>query len=61
MFHGFGDRYSGGIGGTIGRAPRMLIIYSALIILAVLGFRSVQGGYIPTQDKQYLFSILQLP
>jgi multidrug efflux pump subunit AcrB len=32
-----------------------------LIVVAVIGFRSVQGGYIPTQDKQYLFSILQLP
>jgi len=61
VFHGFGDRYSGGIGGTIARAPRLLVIYGVLIVVAILGFRSVQGGYIPTQDKQYLFSILQLP
>ena len=61
VFHGFGDRYSGGIGGTIARAPRLLAIYAVLIVVMVIGFRSVQGGYIPTQDKQYLFSILQLP
>jgi multidrug efflux pump len=61
VFHGFGDRYSGGIGGTISRAPRLLAIYVVLIVVMVIGFRSVQGGYIPTQDKQYLFSILQLP
>ncbi|MGH8251802.1 MAG: efflux RND transporter permease subunit [Steroidobacteraceae bacterium] len=61
VFKRFGDRYSGGIGGTIGRAPRMLIIYAVLIVVAVIGFRSVQGGYIPTQDKQYLFAVLQLP
>ncbi len=61
MFRRFGDRYSGGIGGTISRAPRLLVIYAVLIVVAVLGFRAVQGGYIPTQDKQFLFSILQLP
>ncbi|MEX0735712.1 MAG: multidrug efflux RND transporter permease subunit [Steroidobacteraceae bacterium] len=61
VFKRFGDRYSGGIGGTIGRAPRMLIIYAVLIVVAIIGFRSVQGGYIPTQDKQYLMAVLQLP
>jgi multidrug efflux pump len=61
VFKRFGDRYSGGIGGTIGRAPRLLVIYALLIVVTIIGFRSVQGGYIPTQDKQYLFSVLQLP
>jgi multidrug efflux pump len=61
VFKRFGDRYSGGIGGTIGRAPRLLAIYAVLIVVTFVGFRSVQGGYIPTQDKQYLFSVLQLP
>ncbi len=61
VFRRFGDRYSGGIGGTIDRAPRLLIIYAALIAVTVVGFRAVAGGYIPTQDKQYLFAILQLP
>ena len=61
VFSRFGDRYSGGIGGTIARAPRLLVIYAALVVVAVVGFRAVAGGYIPTQDKQYLFAILQLP
>ena len=61
VFRRFGDRYSGGIGGTIGRAPRLLVIYAALVVVSVVGFRAVAGGYIPTQDKQYLFAILQLP
>ncbi len=61
VFRRFGDRYSGRIGGTIGRGPRMLVFYAVLIVVAIIGFRSVQGGYIPTQDKQYLFSVLQLP
>jgi len=53
--------YSSGIGGTIGRAPRMLVIYGLLLVVTVLGFRAVPGGFIPTQDKQYLFAIVQLP
>ncbi|MGE0032163.1 MAG: efflux RND transporter permease subunit [Steroidobacteraceae bacterium] len=61
VFWRFGDRYSGGIGGTIARAPRLLVIYAVLVVVAVIGFRAVAGGYIPTQDKQYLFAILQLP
>jgi hydrophobe/amphiphile efflux-1 (HAE1) family protein len=61
VFRRFGDRYSGGIGGTIGRAPRLLAIYGVLIVVAFLAFRGVQGGYIPSQDKQYLFAVVQLP
>ena len=61
VFTRFGDRYSAGIGGTIGRAPRLLAIYGVLILVAFLAFRGVQGGYIPSQDKQYLFAIVQLP
>jgi multidrug efflux pump len=61
VFHGFGERYSGGIGGTISRAPRLLAIYGVLIVVTFFAFRGVQGGYIPSQDKQYLFAIVQLP
>jgi len=61
VFRRFGDRYSGGIGGTIARAPRLLAIYGVLIVVTVFAFRGVQGGYIPSQDKQYLFAIVQLP
>jgi multidrug efflux pump subunit AcrB len=30
-------------------------------VLTLVAFRGVQGGYIPSQDKQYLFAIVQLP
>ncbi len=53
--------YSGRIGRTIGRAPRMLAIYAVLLVVAAMGFNAVPGGFIPTQDKQYLFAITQLP
>ncbi|MCK7594998.1 efflux RND transporter permease subunit [Pseudomarimonas salicorniae] len=61
VFKRSSDRYSNGIGRTIGRAPRMLLIYGLLIAVTVIGFRAVPGGFIPTQDKQYLFAIAQLP
>ncbi len=55
------ERYSGRIGGTINRAPRLLAIYAVLVIATVFGFTQVPGGFIPTQDKQYLFAGVQLP
>ncbi len=61
VFRRAGDRYSGNVGGIIARAPRLLAIYAVLIVVTFLAFRGVQGGYIPTQDKQYLFAIVQLP
>ncbi len=61
VFRRAGDRYSGNVGGIIARAPRLLAIYAVLIVVTFLAFRDVQGGYIPTQDKQYLFAIVQLP
>ena len=54
-------RYSGSIGRIISHAPLLMVIYAILIGFTVLGFRSVPTGFIPTQDKQYLFAALQLP
>jgi len=54
-------RYSRGIGGVIGRAPRLLVLYGVMVAVTVLAFRAVPGGFIPTQDKLYLFAALQLP
>ncbi len=61
VFKRSANRYSGRIGRTVGRAPRMLVIYGLLLVVTVFGFRAVPGGFIPTQDKQYLFAIVQLP
>jgi hydrophobe/amphiphile efflux-1 (HAE1) family protein len=54
-------RYSKGIGGVIGRAPRLLVIYAVLVAVTIVAFRAVPGGFIPTQDKLFLFAALQLP
>ncbi|MEM6638631.1 MAG: efflux RND transporter permease subunit, partial [Pseudomonadota bacterium] len=55
------ERYAGGIGGIIRRSKRLMVIYVLLLGVAFIGFRSVPGGFIPTQDKQYLFGVLTLP
>jgi len=55
------ERYSGRIGHTIARAPRLLIVYGLLLVATVFGFLQVPAGFIPTQDKQYLFAGVQLP
>jgi multidrug efflux pump len=61
LFQRGAARYNAGIGGIIGRAPRLLLIYAVLIAATLVVFRAVPGGYIPTQDKHYLFGMLQLP
>jgi len=56
-----GERYSGRIDGTIQRSSRLLVVYAVLVGVTVLGFFQIPGGFIPTQDKQYLFAGVQLP
>ena len=46
---------------NLGRGGRLTVIYVLLIAVAVMGFRSVPGGFVPTQDKQYLFGVALLP
>ena len=55
------ERYSGGIGGTIARGPRLLAVYAVLLGVTGFAFTQLPGGFIPTQDKQYLFAGVQLP
>jgi multidrug efflux pump len=53
--------YSRSVGVNVGRCGRMLAIYSVLILVAVFAFRAVPGGFVPIQDKQYLFGLVLLP
>jgi multidrug efflux pump len=39
----------------------MLIVYGVLVLVAITVFRSIAPGFIPTQDKQYLFAVALLP
>ncbi|MEL6301612.1 MAG: multidrug efflux RND transporter permease subunit [Pseudomonadota bacterium] len=45
----------------IRRSKRLMVIYAGLLVIAVMAFRAVPGGFIPEQDKQYLFAGALLP
>jgi hydrophobe/amphiphile efflux-1 (HAE1) family protein len=45
----------------IGRSAVSLAVYAGLIVLGVVGFTRVPSGFVPSQDKQYLVAIAQLP
>jgi hydrophobe/amphiphile efflux-1 (HAE1) family protein len=59
------DRLSHGYGGSVGRLVHRpgiaLGAYVALLVLTVVGFRTVPTGFIPAQDKGYLITAIQLP
>jgi hydrophobe/amphiphile efflux-1 (HAE1) family protein len=61
MFQRAGDSYSRRVKHAVRRSTRWLLLYGGLLVLAVLAFRAVPGGFIPVQDKQYLFAAVQLP
>ncbi|KNZ34190.1 MAG: transporter [Methylibium sp. NZG] len=62
MFRRNSDRYSSGVTGlVVKRKSIALIVYAALLGLAVLLFLRVPPGFVPQQDKQYLVGIAQLP
>ncbi|HTC43922.1 MAG TPA: multidrug efflux RND transporter permease subunit [Steroidobacteraceae bacterium] len=60
-FAAAGDGYSRALKLTIRRSGIALAIYGGLIVLAWVGFNAVPGGFIPSQDKQYLIAVAQLP
>jgi len=55
------EAYGRGVAGVIGHKAKALVLYGALIALAVFGFKAVPGGFVPAQDKQYLVAFAQLP
>jgi multidrug efflux pump len=61
FFRNRADAYSTRVERITARTTRMLVIYAVLAVVTVFAFRGVPGGFIPTQDKQYLFGIVALP
>jgi multidrug efflux pump len=61
VFKSGAHAYSSGVNRNIRHAGRMGLIYVVLIGVTVLGFRAVPAGFIPVQDKQYLFGVVLLP
>jgi multidrug efflux pump len=68
LFRGFNwlfDRATHGYGTVVGWGLRLsavvLLIYVGLIGLTGFGFTRVPGGFVPSQDKGYLVTNIQLP
>ncbi|HEY6457144.1 MAG TPA: efflux RND transporter permease subunit, partial [Steroidobacteraceae bacterium] len=60
-FAAAGNGYNKALTLTIRRSGIALILYTGLILLAWFAFNAVPGGFIPSQDKQYLIAVAQLP
>jgi hydrophobe/amphiphile efflux-1 (HAE1) family protein len=68
LFHPFNrafasasTRYGSAVARLIRRSALPLAVYAGLIVLALIGFKRVPAGFVPTQDKQYLVAFAQLP
>jgi multidrug efflux pump len=61
FFHRNSDRYHGTVGRLLGRRGLVFGVYAGLLAATALLFNTVPGGFIPTQDKLYLFAGAKLP
>ena len=68
FFRGFNRAFSATTAGyswIVNRLLRLagvvLVVYLGLLFLTGLGFKTVPGGFIPTQDQGYLIILAQLP
>src|SRR5262245_19192874 len=53
--------YGNGVTRVVGRRSIVLPVFAALLVATWWMFHIVPRGFIPTQDKQYLLGIVQLP
>jgi multidrug efflux pump len=54
-------RYGESVASILQRRGPALAVYVGLVALTIFGFNKVPGGFVPTQDKQYLVAFAQLP
>ncbi|MDR7143999.1 efflux RND transporter permease subunit [Rhizobium sp. BE258] len=55
------NAYGKGVGGLLSRKSIVMVIYLALVGATYSLFTAVPGGFVPSQDKQYLIGFAQLP
>jgi hydrophobe/amphiphile efflux-1 (HAE1) family protein len=53
--------YARAVGKVTRRTAAALFVYAALLVVTVIGFRTIPTGFIPAQDKGYLIVAIQLP
>ncbi len=61
FFERSSNRYQGVVAYTFGRRGVVFVVYFILLGATVLLLHGVPGGFIPTQDKLYLFAGAKLP
>jgi multidrug efflux pump len=61
FFQRSSERYQGLAGSTLSRRGLVFLIYAGLLLATALLFRTVPSGFIPTQDKLYLFAGAKTP
>src|SRR5690349_18739441 len=61
LFASGSRRYGGLLQRITRRSAVMLAAYAGLVAFGVLGFAKVPKGFVPSQDKQYLVAVAQLP
>jgi len=61
FFQRSSQRYQAGVGHSIRHRVPVFVIYAGLLAGTAMLFQAVPGGFIPTQDKLYLFGGAKLP
>jgi multidrug efflux pump len=61
MFKRRSDGYHGLVSYSLGRRGSVFLLYALLLVGTAWMFNLVPGGFIPTQDKLYLFAGAKLP
>lgn len=61
LFQRGSDAYGTGVRRAISTKALMLLVYVALLGATGFLFKTVPGGFVPAQDKQYLVGFAQLP
>jgi hydrophobe/amphiphile efflux-1 (HAE1) family protein len=60
-FDRFTGQYMGGVRGVIGRPRTFLAAFAVFLALIVVLFKTIPGGFVPTEDKGYFAMAVQLP
>ena len=61
FFNASSHGYQGAVGKALGQRGAVFVIYILLLGAAGLMFKTVPGGFIPTQDKLYLIAGVKMP
>ncbi|PII69927.1 multidrug efflux RND transporter permease subunit [Serratia sp. OLDL1] len=55
------QRYQHGVSRVLGRRGAVFVVFLLLLVAAGVMFKTVPGGFIPTQDKLYLIGGVKMP